>query len=513
MSTDTKIPEPYDRNAPKFDPDSPEELMEFLEHMGTIMEKGKIPAADRNKKIVSYVKMSARKEWKGLPSFENGTHTEFLKEVVNHYPSIRDQEKGSIVTLNKLLNKFDTHGISIDDQDELMDLIRPMQVEVKRLIPTKLTNKIAVARFMEKLTPEFASRIWSRLDMDEVALDALPIDPTDVAAVAAKLKRQTDRETERYMFSDILRVARTLATTSADRGEYDTGATLQTSSGKRIKTEIVGVKLELGKQQRESIDELKQWTVQELDKNNLANQKLQKANDARWERVEQYLKTSAPHGSVVEHESKTTTFDSPSRMPNYNRALPNMDCHHCRFAGHFMDKCEHRRKSIEEGKLKVIDGKDFFGDGTTMYAPRLGPKSRATIIDEYYRGKAAQHYQGGISGVYSMMTDSEDDGAEYDSRNDELLTMRVSEMNLRRQLAQNVQEDKVTQLTQHQQPQRVVQPAPKIAKPEDNQMAEAVTLLTGITGQLQQQMNQLQQYVVNTRANPNKSSQNQEGFQ
>lgn len=507
MPPDTRVPESYDKNAPKFDSNDPEDLLEFLENMDTIFEKAKIAVADRNEKIVKYLTPETKREWKGLPSYATGTHDEFLKEVINQYPTIRDQEKGSLVRLNKLLKKFPEYGITIDDQDELMSLIRPIQVEVKKLVPKKLTNKMAVSRFMEKLSPEFANRVWARLDMDEIALDSQPVDANDPAAVAAKAQRLVDREEERYVFSDIIRVARMLATDSIDRGEYDPGAATQATSTTRAKTEIVGVKFELGKQQREATADIKQWTVDQLDKRALEDKKWQKTSDERWESIQQFLKSSAPETNTVERVSKTT-YETPNRGGNMARPAPNMNCHHCRLPGHFIGECNKRRHSIEIGQLKVIEGKDYYGDGENLYAPQNGPKSRATMIEDHYRGKASQNYQHNSGEAYSQMNQNEAYGEDYDSRNDELLTARTSEAKLRKQLAQGVS----AQLVQQQSVQ-AVQPASTTPVDETGQVVQAVGLLVGITGQLQQQLNQLQQQqLAQTRSNPIKNTSNQEGF-
>jgi hypothetical protein len=91
------------------------------------------------------------------------------------------------------------------------------------LIPDKLTNKTAIARFMEKLGADFVSCIWNWLDMDEVARNMIPVDPGDTAVVAVRAARMKACETECYLFEEVIAVAREIAKGSTDRGEYDFG--------------------------------------------------------------------------------------------------------------------------------------------------------------------------------------------------------------------------------------------------------------------------------------------------
>jgi hypothetical protein len=143
----------------------------------------------------------------------------------------------------------------MEDQDELMDLIRPMQDQVKRLIPAKLTNKSAIAQFMEKLEVEFVNCIWARLDMDEAVRNTIPIDPNDADAVAARAKQLKDRKTERYLFEEVAAIAKDLARGSADREEYDFGSNAHGTEGMNLKAIKSGSdcsELSFGKEGRSS---------------------------------------------------------------------------------------------------------------------------------------------------------------------------------------------------------------------------------------------------------------------
>ncbi|KAJ6474172.1 hypothetical protein C8R45DRAFT_935577 [Mycena sanguinolenta] len=481
-NTTVKIPEEWDRNAPHFDSNKPEELQQFLDHMESLMEKAKTPRDEKKGKLVRYADYTSKREWMSLPSFQDGSYEDFIKEILSHYPSVRDSERGSISQLNKLLSQFSAKGIGMDDQDELMDLIRPLQLQVKRLIPGKLTNKTAIARFMEKLAPEFVSRIWMRLEMDEVARNMIPVDPADADAVRERSERLRARETERYLFDEVIAVAREIAKGSNDRGEYDFGAS--TSGTERInrrpiKSEMDVFALNMEKKQEAHMDEMKQWSARVMD------------------RIEQFMKVNSSGNSFRQGEGS-------SHPPAMNRpmTLAEIICHYCRLPGHVVNNCEHRQRHIAEGLLKVSQGKDYLGDGTPAYPPRDG-RSKRDFVEDYYKKKSSQNYIGSVAGVYNVSTDMEDalfpNGTDYDPRDDEILSLRVAEANLKRQLTQVGQVgqgERTIQLVQQQQPVGVVQPTPSVPTltPE---LAQAISLLSSVAQSMQQTQQQL---VAQTRA-------------
>lgn len=498
-----KIPEAWDRNAPHFDSSKPEELQQFLDHMDSLMDKAATPEEGKKDKLVSYADYNSKREWMSLPSYQKGSYEDFVKDIINHYPSIRDSEKGSISILNKLLVKFANRSISMEDQDELMDLIRPMQAQVKRLVPAKLTNKSAIARFLEKLDTDFVNRIWARLDMDEVVRNQIPIDQNDAAAVAARTKQLKDRETERYLFEEVVTVAKDLASGSTDREEYDFGASNYNTEGiqrKNIKSEVTAATSALEKRTEAAIERMEQWQVQMLDKFELSQR-----------RMEQFMKSVNSNGSRQGEVPSSQTVNRPM-------TLAEIICHYCRFQGHMVGNCEHRRKHIEEGLLKIILGRDCLADGTPLYVPKDG-RSKKEFVENYF--KKSQNFVGTTAGVYNLSTDMEEalfsNGTNYDPRDDEILSRTVTEANLRRQLVQLTaqlnqgQGERATQLVQQQQPTGVVQPAPMAPASQSNEVAQAITLMSTTLQKMDQKM---EQFVVQTRASASRTgnSPNNEGF-
>jgi hypothetical protein len=494
----TKIPEPWDRNAPIFQGEE-DKLRQFLGHMERLMSKSKTPAAEQKETLVLYVEPKIAEQWKAFPTYKKGTPEEFLAEIINHYPSVRDSEKGSITILNRALKPFPEHGISVEDQDGLLELIREVQVEIKKLIPRTLNNKQAIARFVEKLDKDFTNRMWTRLEMNELAEDAIPVDPTDAVAVAARKTKIEERANERYLFDDVLTVVRELSKGSVDRGEYDTGATTtkETNPVKKtdFKSEFEAMVSILDKKNKEGLEGIKQWTVGLMDK-------MEVKRHADSVKLDQFLK-AVPHGgyqapAVVPVESRPTVVNN--MMPPYRSTMENTGCHYCKEMTHFIGDCKDRHGRLERGDLKVVNGRDHLGDGTPLYIPR--GKSRKDAVDEHFGKTLAQNYYGAPTGMY-LLSDLESPApqSDYDPRDDEIWSMHVSEEKLKRQLAQLQNMNKTTQLVQHQT-LGVVQPAPEAPVQNTSELSQALGLLATMAQQMQATQ---QQFIAQTRGNPNRA--------
>ena len=498
MST-TKIPEPWDRNAPGFHGEE-DKLRQFLGHMERLMSKSKTPVAEQKETLVLYVDPKIAEQWKAFPTYKNGTPEEFLAEIINHYPSVRDSEKGSITILNRALKQFPEHSISVEDQDGLLELIREVQVEIKKLIPRTLNNKQAIARFVEKLDKDFTNRMWTRLEMNELAEDAIPVDPTDAAAVAARKTKLEKRATERYLFDDVLTVVRELSRGSADRGEYDTGATTtqETNPVKRtdFKSEFEAMVSILDRKNKEGLESIKQWTVGLMDK-------MEVKRHADSMRLDQFLKTvpqggyQAPVMVPAEGNNRPTVVNN--MIPSYRANMENTGCHYCKEKTHFIGDCSDRHGRLEKGELKVINGRDHLGDGTPLYIPR--GKTRKEAVDEHYGKSLAQNYYGAPAGMY-LLSDLDDQAPQssYDPRDDEIWSLHIAEEKLKRQLAQLQNQHKTTQLVQHQTT-GVVQPALEAPVQNPSELNQALGLLAVMAQQMQATQ---QQFIAQTRGNPNR---------
>ncbi|KAJ7115587.1 hypothetical protein C8R43DRAFT_1138044 [Mycena crocata] len=164
MTDKKKIPEPFERNAPRFDDDEPETLIQFLENIERMMEIEQTPADEKNAFLCRYALPRPRREWKIFESF-GSTYEAFKKEILANYPSAREDDRGSIKKLNSILRKFEDGDLTLEDADGVMKLCRQMNVEVIKLLESSmLTDREAVPYFLSKLDQRFQEKLISSLD-------------------------------------------------------------------------------------------------------------------------------------------------------------------------------------------------------------------------------------------------------------------------------------------------------------------------------------------------------------
>jgi hypothetical protein len=202
-----KIPEFYEKNAPRFDDNEPEELLPFLESVERMMELSGTPAGEKNAFVTRYLNHETRLQWEDFDSFRSA-YKDFKKEILANYPSAVDTERGSLKKLKNILKKYDDADIGQSDQDELMQLARRMQKEAnKLLVSSQITDAVAITLFLEKLEERFRELILENLERHPPALAAGVVqDPGTrtwtLKEVINEAKRMVQRHTVNSEFLD-----------------------------------------------------------------------------------------------------------------------------------------------------------------------------------------------------------------------------------------------------------------------------------------------------------------------
>lgn len=438
-----KVPEAFERNAPRFDDDEPEELPQFLEYMERMMELDKTEDNDKNAFIVRYALRRPAKEWKKFESYTK-SYKEFKKEILENYPAARDSKKGSIRVLNKALREFDSEDISEADADELMKLIRAMNVETSKLLKSGLlTHREAVPLFMDKLEAAFQRKILFNIDQirERTAGPVQAADDSD---------DEDDNEGGGYTFNEVVTEAKRLVKKHNNNLDYFNTSSRREKKGKgrSLTVDERVIKNEPDERSLNMLGEIKMALVHMADRLSSENKE---AKAATMEEIRQFYK-SIP-GTVPGAPNAQTM---PPRQEVRFRPVNASDlCHYCQEAGsHWIANCPHRKRHIAEGLLKILNGRECFPNGVLI--PLHGNKSRRQLVEEYQHKQpaprqvnfASSYMQQG-PGLYALTTEEQvavetDSGEgygyydpnEYDSRDDEIMTMRVEQQNLMRQLAQ-----------------------------------------------------------------------------
>ena len=159
-----KVPESYEKNAPRFDGEHPDDLLQFLDHIERMMELEATPADKKNAFVARYTERRTGNEWRSFASFSK-SYADFKKEILENYPSSVDTERGSLRKLRKQLAHFEPGDITQEDNDDVMALIRVFSAEGAKLISSGiLSNTEALPLFFDKLAPSYRDKILEHLD-------------------------------------------------------------------------------------------------------------------------------------------------------------------------------------------------------------------------------------------------------------------------------------------------------------------------------------------------------------
>ena len=160
-----RMPKPGERNAPVFDPDKPEELGRFFDRVEDwFLDEGIVDDEERKKRIVKYLDADSEVQWKALSKFTTGSFVDFKAQVMSSYPAAEEVMKGSVTALKRKIKKIGP--VMPDDRDELLSLVRIMTAEImklKNITPPIHTNRELVDLFLGRLSPDFASRVATKL--------------------------------------------------------------------------------------------------------------------------------------------------------------------------------------------------------------------------------------------------------------------------------------------------------------------------------------------------------------
>jgi hypothetical protein len=499
-----KIPESYEKNAPRFDDENPDELPQFLEYVERMMELEETADAEKNAFVCRYTSRKTREEWKRFETYDK-SYKEFKKEILENYPSSVDRAKGSMLKLRRILSEFPDGDISMSDQDELMKLTRQMNSEASKLMESKmLADSVAVAMFLDKLTNRFREKILDNLERAPAAEgEEADSDPEErnwtLKEVTDEAKRIAKRQnkTLEYLHKSS-RGEKPVGRSSSPRPVKQEEAANATAMLESIKLSVVNM-----------MDRLEAQTTQKLSQMDETNRK-------KLAELEQFYK-SLPGRVAGAPDSQTLP---PRPTVRFRAVQPGDLCHYCAEAGsHWISNCPHRAAHLAGGHLKVLMGKDCYPNGVPL--PMYGPKSKKQLIDEYIQKqtktqnvqtalvqRAAGGYQLDLAETVAIEEDDVDSGyhyydpAEYDPRDDEIQTMRVEQANLLRQLAQH----QTMQLQPRQS--RAIQQAPSTQQTslDVNFVSTLLAATLAKAGNLNQPMEQN----VQTRANPSRTGNSSE---
>jgi hypothetical protein len=336
------MPRPGEKNAPTFDPEKPEELGRFFERMTDwFIEDDIVDDVERKKRIVKYLDPDSEYQWKALPTFEAGTWEEFKAQAMASYPAAEEVTKGSVAALKRKIRKIGP--VAPDARDELLSLIRNMTAEVvklKKITPPIHTNRELVGLFLDRLTPDFATRVASKLSMHRLVNEK------------AAEQDQTRNPEDMYDIEEVMEITRHTSLEYANPfGKYITMSGGAPSAST--------VKLE------EAVARLTDSLNLQTSQNRQIEQRLTNLQNSVT-----YRSSNSSNAATVGTITRTQSNGLPNQF--------DLDCFYCK-GPHLINDCEHVHKHLETGWIIRIDGKYRLPNGSPL--PRDPLKTTMILVE------------------------------------------------------------------------------------------------------------------------------------
>lgn len=353
-----RMPKPGEKNAPSFDPEKPEELGRFFERIEDwFSDEGITSDEDKKKRIVKYLDADSEIQWKALPRFANGTFLEFKEQVMSSYPAAEEVMKGSVAALKRKIKRIGP--VAADERDDLLSLIRIMTAEVmklKRIAPPIHTNRELVELFLSSLTPEFASRVASKLSVHRLV------------GVAQGNNAIASRNPEdMYDIEDVMKMAQHTSLEQANPfGKFLLGApSYQGASSAKLEEAVAKLtdSINLQTQHNRQVDQRLASLQNVISRPGAnSNQNFGQGNQNSYSRSQGQIQ-----GAGHIHNSAQGR------------------CFYCDEVGHRIPDCGHVLQHLDLGWIKKIDGFMRLPDGSKL--PRDASRSTKDLIEALHKAK------------------------------------------------------------------------------------------------------------------------------
>lgn len=214
------IPRTWEKDVPRFQTDSVDTLIDFLEQVDEIFALAQIVDQQEKKELLtSYLPAGLRVVWRNMAAYGAGhSYAEFRHAIRGLYPEITVHERGSLSVLNTLCR--DAGVIEVKEEGRL----RRFGLEFRALVaktPAVITNCDACQKYLNVLSPAFSRRL--RQDIIDRKLFRVLARRAGVLPVAQELEPRRD---DPIPLQELVEIAEALA--SMDVGP---GATLNFTDG------------------------------------------------------------------------------------------------------------------------------------------------------------------------------------------------------------------------------------------------------------------------------------------
>lgn len=456
-----RVPVPWENNSPKFDGKTPSNLRRFLRNVQTICEKGKI-TGDQEKKdlMLSYLTDDdTRDQWERLHHYKTGGFDLWVEEIEELFPELEDARVGTLERLKKICSEY--RGIEPSELGSLRRFSISFSNEADKLMqaPASIDNGQLVDMYLEVLQERFAEQVNFMASQNKILTEKVGsgtiLKPSAVQQAAEGIHADRDEEKGEALvkrrgakipLSDVIGIAEAISLnwTGPTLSKYGNSGSIASS----FKGEPASKK---------EVEGLAQVIAHLSDKFDLVDKKIAEKIDASIKKsFVQNTHQTPPHmdhnqssnagksngNNDTGHQQSVVKYNGNNggnwnnRSSSSRTGEKDMSCFYCWLLEHFMVDCPYKQEHIDMGYVKVENGNLKLGDN--RYIPRYPEsKSRKDRVDDYWvaQGKRKGSDIGRLGNPQSQMVqygfeqNSDQLNLMYDTRDDELRSLRVQMMN------------------------------------------------------------------------------------
>jgi hypothetical protein len=432
-----KVPRSWDGNAPKFTTDDAEDLKDFIDQVNEILSLARITDDDEKKKLLtSYLPNKKKTMWRDLETYVKGTYEDFLKEVYDSYPELRQEVEGTLRELERLCAKY--KGIPLHDEGKLKRFGMEFTSLIKKLTmePAIILNKEACQRYLDTLDLSFANTLRSSISAHNMLKKELKkVKGTSTTAAASAMggssttgvKTVVDhRKEDPILLKELVEMAEQLAATGVAGISWGEN---EPPLAKRPSSVFSVVKVDKNNERFEEFSgelaSLKDSFDVIRKESQATKTELMNSNAELLRAFQNQLRGPPPHMDNGRSENQNielrgvnaNSFDRFRRSDRGENGRSRDICYYCDQGDHFSRDCPVKMAHIAKGWLGVEEGIPKLVDGSAI--PR-GRGSAAQRVEEYWQKKPrSQNMYSSMDNFYGG------EGEEVESLRDELRTHRA----------------------------------------------------------------------------------------
>ena len=337
--TRRRLIKPRAREAPRFDPESPADLLRFLSEIDdAFSDAGITDDTTRKDNVGRYTDTNTQDKWEALDDFDTMSWAEFKLKLISMYPAVKNKKAGSLKALSKICKQY--KNLDEDESEDLANLQMEFMAEAKKLLARGMTSHRELIDMVRKcLDPSFSRMIWQE--------------------VRTKLVQDDEEELENVRIEQFFKIATKLSRGSTNfeylRDEnVQRNTTVSSSTGNREKTTIVKT------EDTTKYSEMTHLILGQADKMKALENSVVTLHGQTSQRIDDMIKElqqinrTAQRPYVASSQEQTNYRGNNNNQTSSGYRGPG-PCYFCGENGHIISSCTVKQAYATKGYIKETD--------------------------------------------------------------------------------------------------------------------------------------------------------------